>query len=119
MERPTAEVLEDVIDGYFSIDRAAKDYGVVVHEIDAELDEYEIDEGATAREREKIRAERDPWLDADASEVARRYRDGELSVHDVVRQHDVVLDWGTGELLEKSTAQFRDSMRSRSASYWN
>ena len=86
---------------------------------DAELDEYEIDEAATAKERERIRSERASWLDADPAEVARRYRDGEITVHDVIRQYGVVLDWGTGELLEKSTGQFRDSMRARSASFWS
>ena len=60
-------MLEDVIDGYVSIDRATKDYGVVVREIDAELDEYEIDETATAKERERIRSERASWLEADPS----------------------------------------------------
>ena len=119
LERTTAEVLEDVIDGYVSVDRAAKDYGVVIREIDAELDDYEIDETATAKERERIRSERASWLDADPAEVARRYRDSDITVHDVVRQYGVVLDWGTGELLEKSTRQFRDSMRTRSASHWN
>ncbi|MDN6124591.1 MAG: hydantoinase B/oxoprolinase family protein, partial [Brevibacterium sp.] len=118
LERPSAEVLEDVIDDYVSIDRAAKDYGVVITEIDAELDEYEIDEAATARERARIRSERDSWLEADPAEVARQYCHGEITVHDVVRKYGVVLDWGTGEMLPKSTNQFRDSMRTRSAAHW-
>jgi len=119
LERSPAEAPDAVVAGYASIDRATKDYGVVVREIDAELDEYEIDEAATAKERERIRPERASWLDADPAEVARRYRDGEITVHDVIRQYGVVLDWGTGELLEKSTGQFRDSMRARSASFWS
>ena len=37
LERDPDAVCEDVIDGYVTIDRALKDYGVVVEEIDAEL----------------------------------------------------------------------------------
>ncbi len=42
LERTPEEVLEDIIDGYVSIDRAAADYGVVIEEVDAELDDYRI-----------------------------------------------------------------------------
>ncbi|MGW9827878.1 N-methylhydantoinase B [Brevibacterium pityocampae] len=119
LERPAEEVLEDVIDEYVSIDRAAIDYGVVIREIDAELDEFEIDHHATTDLRARIRSERGDRLDADPAEVAARFRSGDLTVHDVVRQYAVILDWGTGELLEKSTAQFRDSVRSRSAAHWS
>ena len=112
-------MLEDVIDEYVSIDRAAIDYGVVIREIDAELDEFEIDHHATTDLRARIRSERGDRLDADPAEVAARFRSGDLTVHDVVRQYAVILDWGTGELLEKSTAQFRDSVRSRSAAHWS
>ena len=49
-------MLEDVADGYVSIERARKDYGVVVREVDAELAEYEVDADATEAERERIRA---------------------------------------------------------------
>src|SRR5699024_8328090 len=61
LDRPTEEVHEDVIDGYVSIDRADKDYGDIINEIEAELDEYEIDEAATTRERARIRSERASW----------------------------------------------------------
>src|SRR5699024_11622034 len=40
LERPADEVLEDVIDQYVSIDRAERDYGVVIKAIDPELDQY-------------------------------------------------------------------------------
>src|SRR5690606_31788712 len=43
LERSPEAVLEDVIDGYVSIERAEKDYGVVIREIDRDLDLYEID----------------------------------------------------------------------------
>lgn len=118
LERPSVEVHEDVIDGYVSINRAAKDYGVVITEIDAELDEYEVDETATTKLRAQIRSERASWLEADPAEVARRYCNDEITVHDVVRKYGVVLDWGTGELLPKSTGQFRESMQMRSAAHW-
>src|SRR5699024_1953392 len=119
LDRPTAEVLADVIDSYVSIDRAAKDYGVVITESDAELDEHEVDEAAPTRERARIRSARASWLGADPAEVARRYREDEITVDGVIRRDGVVLDWGTGELLEKSTGQFRESMRARSAAHWS
>ena len=45
-------VLEDVADDYVSVERAAKDYGVVIKVIDAELCEYEVDEAATRSSRD-------------------------------------------------------------------
>ena len=47
-----------------------------------------------------------------------RYRDGELDVLDLVRHYGVILDWGTGELLPKTTEQFREMLQRRSASHW-
>src|SRR5699024_10796432 len=93
LERTTAEVHE-----------------VVIAESAAGLDECDVDGAAPTRDRARIRAERAAWLDTAAAEVARRYREGEITVHDVIRRYGVVLDWGTGELLEKSTGQFRESM---------
>jgi N-methylhydantoinase B/oxoprolinase/acetone carboxylase alpha subunit len=58
LTRDPAAVVEDVIDGYVSIERAAKDYGVVVAEIDAELDRFDIDEAATRELRVQIAADR-------------------------------------------------------------
>src|SRR5256886_6468267 len=77
VERDPAAVREDVADGYVTIERARKDYGVAVREVDADLAQYEVDEEETARERERIRAERRGWLEADAEDVAARYRSGE------------------------------------------
>src|SRR5699024_6311104 len=129
------EVHEDVIDGYVCIDLgdddtvvlggavdgdvAVDDYGVVITEIDAELDEHEIEEAATTRARTRIHSERASWPDADPTAAPRRDREEEITVHDVIRRYGVVLDWGTGELLEKSTGQFRESMRTRSAGHWS
>ena len=111
-------VREDVADGYVSIARAAKDYGVVVRAVDEELAEYEVDEAATVTERSRIRAERGGWLAADPEGVAARFRAGELDVMDLVRHYGVLLNWETGELLLKSTAQHREMMQKRSAAFW-
>ena len=118
LTRDPATVCEDVTDGYVSIERARKDYGVVVREIDADLAEYEVDQAATEAERERIRAERHGWLDADAEEIAARYRSKELDALDLIRQYGVIVDWGTGELLSKTTGQFRDMLRRRTAAHW-
>ena len=118
LTRDLETVCEDVTDGYVSIERARKDYGVVVREIDADLAEYEVDEAATAAVRERIRAERHGWLDADAEAIAAKYRSKELDALDLVRQYGVIVDWGTGELLPKTTRQFRDMLKRRTSAHW-
>jgi N-methylhydantoinase B len=118
LERDPADVCEDVADGYVTIARARTDYGVVVEEVDADLSEYAVDETATEEERTRIRAERAGWLEADPEDVARRYREGELDVLDLVRQYAVIVDWGTGELYPRTTEQFRAMVRRRAASHW-
>jgi N-methylhydantoinase B len=118
LERSTAAVVEDVADGYVSIERAMKDYGVVVREVDAELAQYEVDEEATAAERERIATERLGWLEEDPAAVAERYRSGEVDQLDAIRRHGVILDWGTGELLAKTTEQFRAMLRRRTVAHW-
>ncbi|MFG6157910.1 hydantoinase B/oxoprolinase family protein [Halomonas sp. 1390] len=118
LEREAEAVLEDVIDGYVSVERAECDYGVVIHVNDPDIDDYEINVERTAKAREWIRANRREWLKAPPEDVAKQYRDGELNALDVIRRYGVVLDWGTGELLEKSTQQSRDSLAKRSSSYW-
>jgi N-methylhydantoinase B len=50
--------------------------------------------------------------------VAERYRDGELTTMDAIRRHGVILDWGTGELLEKTTEQFRAMLQRRAVEHW-
>jgi N-methylhydantoinase B len=112
-------VVEDVADGYVTIERARGDYGVVVKEVDAELAEYEFDADATKAERKRIRDERAGWLEEDPEQVAERYRDGELDTMDAIRRHGVILDWGTGELLERTTEQFRAMLKRRAADHWN
>lgn len=119
LERDPEQVLEDVIDGYVSIEGAERDYGVVVEAVDPEIDIYAIDRPATRTAREHIRTHRHTWLDSDPEEIAARYRSGELSMLDLVRRYGVIVDWGTGELLETTTTQFRESLRRRSADHWN
>ncbi len=116
--RDVADVLEDVVDEYVSLERARKDYGVVVRVVDADLALYEVDEPATAAERARIRAEREGWLELDAEQVAARYRAGEVDQLDCVRQFGVILDWGDGALLPDTTATFRDMLRRRCLQFW-
>lgn len=87
--------------------------------IDPEIDEYEIDRGATEALRTEIRAARRKWLDTDPEEVAERFRDGELDTFDLLRRYGVIVDWGTGELLPNTTKQFRDLLHVRAASHWD
>ena len=116
--RGTDEVLEDVVDGYVSIERAEKDYGVIVREVDADLCEYEVDEQASEAKRTVIRDSREAWLDADPEVIAAGYRSGELNEMDVIRQHGVILDWGSGDLLPKTTEQFRAMLKRRTVPHW-
>lgn len=118
LERDPAAVREDVVDGYVSLERARKDYGVVVREVDAELDEYEVDAEETAAERERIRSERVGWLAEEPESIAERHRAGEVDQLDVIRRHGVILDWGTGELLPRTTEQFRAMLQRRMVPHW-
>ena len=91
----------------------------MLRELDADLGRYEIDLEATA-----ARAGADPQRAASGGwpKTPRRSPSasaaGELDVHDLVRQYGVILDWGTGELLPKTTEQFRAMLRRRAASHW-
>ena len=118
LERDAALVREDVADGYVSVHRAARDYGVVIRVIDEDLAEYEVDEAATQGERAAIRAARQGWLAEEPVQVAASYRAGKIDVMDVLRRYGVLLNWGTGELLPRSTEQFRAAMRRRAAAHW-
>lgn len=118
LKRQLDAVLEDVVEGYVSIERAKKDYGVVVREIDSDLAQYEVDEAETLKARAYIAANRLSWLDADAEDVAAQYRNKELDQLDLVRQYGVIVDWGSGELLVKTTNEFRKMLKRRTAPYW-
>ena len=119
LKRKPEAVLEDIIDGYVSIERARKDYGVVVHEIDADIDLYEIDMEETEKERAYIRLNRKKWLNQDAREVHAMYKEGKIDKLDLIRQYGVIIDYATDELLEKSTEQYRENFRKRSLAYWD
>ncbi|XWN31248.1 MAG: hydantoinase B/oxoprolinase family protein [Devosia sp.] len=118
LERDPNAVLEDVIDEYVSVERARKDYGVVIEAVDPEILEYRIDEAATARERDAIRDARAGWLREDPQKVADAYRAGEIDKLDVIRRYAVLLDWVTGEVLPNSTEDFRETVLRRSAAHW-
>ncbi len=119
LERDPEAVRDDVADGYVSIERAEKDYGVVVREVDAELAEYAVDDAATAEKRAWISRERRQWLDADPAEVAERYRAKELDALDAIRQYGVILEWGSGKLLPKTTETFRTMLARRTVPHWD
>ncbi|BDA87126.1 N-methylhydantoinase [Aureimonas sp. SA4125] len=118
LDRDPAHVLEDVIDDYVSIERAAKDYGVVIRAIDPELCDYALDSAATEALRAEIRQKRVAWARTDPEGVAAQFRRGEIDALDAIRQHAVILDWGTGELLPESTRQFRETFERRSVANW-
>jgi N-methylhydantoinase B len=118
LERDPQAVLDDVIDGYVSLERARKDYGVVVSAVDPEVDDFRLDAEATERERARIRAARRAWLEEDPEAVAARFRAGELDTLDLVRQYGVILDWATSQLLPETTRTYRAMLKRRSAAHW-
>ncbi|GJD48615.1 Acetophenone carboxylase delta subunit [Methylobacterium crusticola] len=118
LERDPARVVEDVADDYVSVARAAKDYGVVLRVVDADLCRYEVDAAATEALRAEIRGRRRAWLAQDPETVAAEYRAGRIDALDAVRRYAVLLDWDKGTLLPRSTAQFREMFARRSAAKW-
>ncbi|TMV15543.1 hydantoinase B/oxoprolinase family protein [Arenibacterium halophilum] len=119
LERDPKAVCEDVIDDYVSVERAACDYGVVIVENDADLCDYEVDAEATEKLRADIRAKRRDWARTDPAKVSEMYRKGDINTLDVVRRYATILDWETGEVLEKTTAQFRESYEKRTVAHWS
>jgi N-methylhydantoinase B len=86
--------------------------------VDAELAEWKVDEEATEGERRRIRENRIGWLEADPEGLARRFREGEIGTLELIRRHGVILDWGTGELLPKTTEGFRAMLKRRLVPHW-
>jgi N-methylhydantoinase B len=119
LERDVSAVLEDVIDEYVSVERALKDYGVVVCEIDKDVDLYEIDIDATKQAREYIRTNRKRWLEQDIHAVYKLYKNKEIDRLDLIRRYGIILDAESDTVLEKSTEQYREMMRKRCLPYWN
>src|SRR5699024_5378021 len=95
------------------------DYGVVINEIDADIDHYEIDAEKTIETREYIRRNGGGWLDGDVVEVRELFEEGEFGRLDVLCQYGVIMDDATNKVLKKSTEQFRESMLNRSATHLN
>jgi len=118
LKRDPKAVMRDVEDDYVSIARAKKDYGVVLKLVDADLAEYSIDTKATKAERAKHKKERLSRLKLDPKKVAARYRKGELDEMDLVRHYAVIVDWGTGELLPNTTAEYRAMFNRRIVPWW-
>ena len=109
----------DVEDDYVSLERAETDYGVVLKVIDKDLEQYEVDVEVTKAARREIAKARRGWLNEDPVKVAARYTKGEINSFDMVRRYGVIVDWGTGELMPKSTGQFRASTKLRTSDHWN
>ena len=118
LERSTSVVLDDVIDGYVSIRRAQRDYGVIIDTRSKLAIDWRVDPEATLTERASIAAHRLAWLDEDSESVARRYRSGELDHFDLIRQYGVIVEWGSGKLLPETTRQHRDLLRKRACPNW-
>lgn len=118
LKRNPKAVMRDVEEDYVSVRRAERDYGVVLKVVDEDLAEYEIDEAASKQARAEIAAARRGWVEDDAEDVARRFREGQLDHMDLVRRYGVIVDWGTGELLPNSTRQYREMFSTRIAANW-
>ena len=113
LKRDLERVLDDIIDGYVTIEGAARDYGVVVEPIDPELDDYRIDQTATAALRDELRAARGGWLDEPATAVAEKLASGAIDVLTAVRRHGVICDWNDNKLLPRTTEQYREAAKAR------
>lgn len=118
LKRDPLAVLEDVIDEYVSIDRAKKDYGVVINEIDRDLDLFEIDEKATAEARQYIQENRQIWIREDMFAVEKMYLDGEIDQLDMVRKYGVIFDYEENKVLPISTAQYREMLEDKMVPHW-
>lgn len=116
--RDPKKVCEDVREGYVSLQRARKDYGVVIKPIDPELGLYEIDYEATEKERAYIRAHRKAWLEMDPEQVLAMYLQGEIDLLDTIRRYGVLIDRRNNTVLPCSTEQFRAMLKRRMVLYW-
>ena len=90
LERDPEAVKEDLAEGYLSIERALKDYGVVLREIDADMSAFELDLEVTRQERARIRAQRREWLEAgsgDGRPALPTGQAGHTRRHSPVRRH--------------------------------
>ena len=104
--------------GLKAVERARKDYGVVLELVDADLAEYAVDKAATERVRAAIRAERRQWAATNPVDVSDMYKAGRIDGLDAVRQYAVILDWDNGDLLPETTRQFREMHEKRTIAHW-
>lgn len=118
LSRDPEAVRADVVDGYVSIDRARKDYGVVLRVDPDNPDVIEVDDVGTTAERRRLRVGRFRGLQTRPREIADMYVDGQLTAYDLVRQFGVIVDWGSGQLLERTTDKFREILQERCVRYW-
>ena len=93
LERDPNLVIEDIKDDYVSIGRAAKDYGVVVHAIDAELCRIRLEQTGPRRCAPGSGPERISNARLDPEIVRSAIAAAKLDTFDVIRQHAVILDW--------------------------
>lgn len=118
LERDPEKVREDVENDYVSVERARKDYGVVLTLVDADLADYTVDLAATERERAWIRSERNAWANVAPEAVSKMYKAGQIDALDAVRHYAVILDWANGDVLPETTRQFREMHQKRTLDHW-
>jgi N-methylhydantoinase B len=118
LERDPKLVIEDLADGYVSVERAEKDYGIVVRVVDEDMGEYEIDADATRQERDFIRTNRKQWLQEDPEKIRAMVAEGAITLLDAIRRYGVILDRKTMELLPRTTSEFRKAYWAGVARYW-
>ncbi len=119
LDRDPTAVMNDVEDDYVSLERAAKDYGVILSLKDKDRAKYSIDLEKTNTTRKKLRKERVKRIKEDPKKIASRYKKGELDEMDLVRHYAVIVDWGTGELLTKTTKEYRAMFKRRVVPWWS
>lgn len=118
LRRDPRRVVSDVADGYVSLARAAKDYGVVLESDGENPGTYIVDEDATASLRIEIRKERRLWLETDPDKVLERFVDGEIDLLDTIRRYGVIIDLSDNTVLPRTTTQFRAMLLERTVSWW-
>lgn len=64
------------------------------------------------------RENRIAWIREAPESVKRKLDAGEIDELDVLRRHGVILDWGSREVLPRTTAQFREMLERRTVAYW-
>lgn len=119
LKRDRNAVLEDVIDEYVSIERARKDYGVIITEIDRDLDLFELDEEATIAERKYIQSNRKAWLKEDIKKVESMYLSGEIDQLDMIHKYGIVFDYAENKVLPISTGQYREMLEDKMVPHWS